>query len=283
MHFGLMIFPGAHTPSPAELARLTEERGFDSLWFPEHTHIPAGRDTPYPAGGDLPPEYSRLLDPLLALTAAAAASSTIGLGTGVLLPIERDPIVLAKEIATLDLLSDGRLIVGVGAGWNIEEMRNHGTDPGTRFGLMRERVEAMKAIWTQEEASYHGKHVSFERIWSWPKPVQDPHPPVWIAGNGERVLDRVLRYGDGWLPNVVGGDDYMLERIGELRRRADEAGREIPVTLYAAPAKTVRLERYAEAGVEGCIFLLPSAGMDEIEARLDWVQGAIAPLRASTP
>jgi probable F420-dependent oxidoreductase len=277
MDFGLMIFPTLDTPSPAELGRLTEERGFDSLWFPEHTHIPASRATPYPAGGDLPPEYSRLLDPFLALTAAAGATSRIKLGVGICLVIQHDPIVLAKEIATLDHLSDGRFIFGVGAGWNIEEMRNHGTDPSTRVGLMRERVEAMKAIWTQDEASYHGKHVDFERIWSWPKPLQEPHPPVLVAGNGPRVLDRVLRYGDGWLPNVVGGDDHMLAQISELKRRAAEADRDVSITLYAAPAKAARLERYAEAGVDGAVFLLPSADRGAIDERLEWVQGQIAP------
>src|SRR5437588_8875870 len=171
MQFGIAIFPTGDTLPPAVLARMIEVRGFESLFFPEHTHIPAERATPYPGGGELPREYSRTLDPFIALTAAAAATTSLRLGTGICLVIERDPIVTAKEVASLDVLSGGRFLFGVGAGWNVEEMRNHGTDPARRFGVMRERIEAMKAIWTEDEASYRGEHVSFERIWSWPKPV----------------------------------------------------------------------------------------------------------------
>ena len=184
MKFGVAIFPTEDSQPPDELARMAEERGFESLLFPEHTHIPASRETPYPAGGELPPEYSRTYDPFVALTAAAAATERLKIGTGICLVIERDPIITAKEVASLDRLSDGRFLFGVGAGWNVEEMRNHGTDAGKRFGLMRERIEAMKAIWTQEEASYSGRYVNFERIWSWPKPVQEPHPPILVGGNG---------------------------------------------------------------------------------------------------
>src|SRR6478609_7456818 len=191
MDFGLTVFPTLDTPPPQDIARLAEERGFESLWFPEHTHIPASRETPYPAGGDLPPEYSRLFDPLIALTAAAMATTKLRLGTGIVLITERDPIVTAKEVATLDHVSNGRLDFGVGAGWNREELRNHGTNPKTRMRLLVERVDAMKAIWTQEEASYSGEFVNFERIWSWPKPLQQPHPPVVVGGHGPTVLDRV--------------------------------------------------------------------------------------------
>jgi probable F420-dependent oxidoreductase len=166
MKFGIAMFPTDYAVEPATLGRLVEERGFDSLWFPEHTHIPVSRKTPYPAGGDLPRAYSHTYDPFVALAAAAAATERLKLATGICLVIERDPITTAKEVASLDRLSGGRFLFGIGAGWNREEMENHGTDPDRRFGLMRERVEAMKAIWTNEEAEYHGKQVDFGPIWS---------------------------------------------------------------------------------------------------------------------
>jgi probable F420-dependent oxidoreductase len=268
MKLAAAVFPTDETLAPGELAALVEERGFESLWFPEHTHIPASRETPYPAGGDLPSMYWRTLDPFVALTAAAIATTTLRVGTGICLVVQRDPIVTAKEVASLDLLSGGRFLFGVGAGWNREEMRDHGTDPRTRMKLMAERVEAMKAIWTQDEASYDGEFVSFDRIWSFPKPVQSPHPQIWVGGNGPTVEDRVLRFGDGWMPNVV-DDDELIGRIGRLHERA---GRDVPVTINASPRRPERLARYAEAGVERAIFYLPSAGRDEIERRLDDVQ-----------
>jgi probable F420-dependent oxidoreductase len=259
------VFPTDETLAPQEVAQLVEERGFESLWFPEHTHIPASRATPYPAGGDLPSMYWRSLDPFVALTAAAMATTKLRLGTGICLVIERDPIITAKEAASLDLLSGGRFEFGVGAGWNREEMRNHGTDPRKRMAVLAERVEAIKEIWTSSEASFHGEHVSFDRIWSWPKPVQDPHPPVWVGGNGPTVEDRVLAFGDGWMPNVV-DDDQLLARFDALRARAD---REIRLAINASPRRPERLERYVSAGVERAIFYLPSSGRDEIEQRLD--------------
>ena len=265
MRFGLAVFPTLETPDPAALGRLAEERGFESLWFPEHTHIPASRETPYPAGGELPPEYSRTYDPFVALAVAAAATERLLIGTGICLVVQRDPIVTAKEVATLDHLSGGRLLFGVGAGWNREEMADHGTDPRTRMALMAERVEAMQAIWTQDEASYHGEFVDFDRIWSWPKPAQQPHPPVLVGGNGPTVLDRVLRFGDAWMPNVI-DDDMLLAQIAQLRERA---GRDVPVTLNAAPRRPERLARYIEAGVERAIFYLPQRDQAALEQRLD--------------
>ena len=265
MDFGLAVFPTLDTPRPDELARLAEERGFESLWFPEHTHIPASRETPYPAGGDLPPEYSRTYDPFVALTAAAAATETLRLGNGICLVVERDPIVTAKEAASVDQLSGGRLEFGVGAGWNREEMAHHGTDPRTRMRLMAERVEAIKAIWTQDEASYAGEFVNFDRIWSWPKPLQQPHPPILVGGNGPTVLDRVLHFGDAWMPNVI-DDDAPLAQIAELR---DRAGRDVPITLNAAPRRPERLARYIEAGVQRALFYLPQRDRAALEERLD--------------
>ena len=266
MELGLFIFPTEYTLDPARLARLAEERGFQRLLFPEHTHIPAARESPYPGGGELPREYWHTHDPFVALATAAAVTSRIKLGTGICLVIERDPIVTAKEVASLDVLSGGRFLFGVGAGWNREEMQNHGTDPTTRFRRMRERVEAMKAIWTHDEASYSGEHVSFERVWSWPKPVQTPHPPVLVGGNGEKVLDRVLAYGDEWLPNRIRSVKSFAERIAELRERA---GRRVPVTFFNAKPEQRALERLREAGVDGCIFRLPADPPEDVERRID--------------
>lgn len=270
MKFGVAIFPTEDIPAPDELARMAEERGFESLLFTEHTHIPASRETPYPAGGELPPEYSRTFDPFVALAAAATATRELRIGTGICLVIERDPIITAKEVASLDRLSGGRFLFGVGAGWNVEEMRNHGTEAGQRFELMRERIEAMKAIWTQEEASYSGRHVQFERIWSWPKPMQTPHPPVLVGGNGPRVLERVLAYGDEWMPNRIGDDDGMIRRFQELAALAEQAGRpRIPISIAGMTRDPVRIRRFEKAGVHRCLFWAPSSGRDEVEAAFD--------------
>src|ERR1700733_2008605 len=205
MEFGVGYFPTHDAISPGAVARLVEEHGQESLFFAEHTHIPASRESPYPGGAELPRKYSHTYDLFVALTAAAEATSTLRVGSGICLVIERDPITTAKEVASIDHLSGGRFEFGVGAGWNREEMRNHGTDPRTRMALMRERVEAMKAIWTEHEASYAGEHVAFEAIWSEPKPAQRPHPPVLVGGDGPGVIDRVLSFGDGWLPNYHPG------------------------------------------------------------------------------
>jgi probable F420-dependent oxidoreductase len=270
MKFGIAVFPTEDVQDPPELARMAEERGFESLFFPDHTHIPASRATPYLGGGELPPEYSRLYDPFVALAAAAVATERLLIGTGICLIIERDPITTAKEVASLDTLSGGRFLFGVGAGWNVEEMANHGTDASRRFGLMRERVEAMKAIWTEDEASYSGTRVSFERIWSWPKPVQRPHPPVLVGGNGPGVLDRVIAFGDEWFPNRIGDDDGMIERFGELAARARDAGRDpIPITQGGMMRDPARIERFDRAGVHRCVFWLPSRAPSEVEEAMD--------------
>jgi probable F420-dependent oxidoreductase len=276
MKFGIGVFPTAVTPPPGELARMAEEHGFESLFIPEHSHIPASRKTPYPGGGDLPPEYGTSLDPFVALTAAAAATTTLRVATGVCLIIQRDPILTAKEVASLDVVSGGRVLFGVGAGWNREEMANHGTDPRTRMRLMHERVDAMKAIWTQEEASYHGEFVDFDRIWSAPKPVQKPHPPVLVGGAGPTVLDRVLAFGDSWFPPAY-DDDIVLAQVESLRARAD---REISVTMNMAPTDAQRLERYAAAGIERVVFEVPQLGRDGVERRLGEIVAAMSGLTA---
>ena len=270
MDLGLIIFATDTTIEPARLARLAEDRGFGSLFFPEHTHIPVSRDTPYPGGGELPPEYSHTHDPFVALSMAAAVTERLRLGTGVCLVNQHDPIVVAKKVASLDQLSGGRFEFGVGAGWNREEMQNHGVDPARRFSRMRERVEAMKAIWTREEAEYHGEHVDFGPIWSWPKPLQKPHPPVLVGGVGEKVLDRVVAYGDQWMPNRVRDPEQLGERIAELERRAEAAGRErIPVTVFGAKPEARWVERLRAAGVDRSLFYLPSAERAAVERRVD--------------
>jgi probable F420-dependent oxidoreductase len=273
MDFGVSYFPTDESVEPAELARMAEERGFESVLVTEHTHIPASRETDYPAGGELPREYWRIYDPFVALTTMAAATERIRIGTAICLLIERDPISTAKEVASLDRLSGGRFLFGVGAGWNLEEMRNHGTDPAKRFRILRERVEACKELWTNEEATYHGEFVNFDRIVCRPAPLQDPHPPVLVGGFGPRVLDRVLAFGDAWFPNRIPPDDQMIARVEELQRRGEEAGRgPIPVTLQIPPRDPEVLERYERAGVTRTVHMLradDAANRDSAERKLD--------------
>jgi probable F420-dependent oxidoreductase len=272
MRFGLLMFPTHDAIDPATLAREAESRGFESLLFPEHTHIPTSRRSPYPGGGELPRRYVHTYDPFVALTAAACATERLRIGTGVCLVIERDPITLAKEVASLDHLSGGRFLFGVGAGWNREEMANHGTDPRVRMRVLDERVRAMQAIWTEDEAQFHGEHVDFDPIWSWPKPAQRPYPPVLIGGMGPTVEDRVLSYGDEWLPQRVDADnvDRFAERAAALQRRAADAGRDpIPMTLFGAEPDPALIDRYAAAGITRCLFAVPSAGRDEVLPVLD--------------
>jgi probable F420-dependent oxidoreductase len=243
MRFSVGYFVTDETVDPATLGRLVEERGFEALLLAEHTHIPASRETPYPAGIDLPREYWHTYDPFVALTAAALATDRLLIGTGICLVVQHDPIVVAKAAASVDRISNGRFLFGVGAGWNLEEMRHHGTDPKRRFGVMRERVEAIKTIWTHDEATYHGEHVNFDRIWSWPKPIQEPGPPVLVGGHGRGVIDRVLAFGDEWFPNRIGDDEKIQARIRRLR----DAGK--PTTLANAPVEPEILEAYRQAGV----------------------------------
>jgi probable F420-dependent oxidoreductase len=271
MEIGLCMFPTDYAIRPAELGRLAEEHGFDSLLLPEHTHIPTSRKSAWPGGGELPLEYSHTYDPFVALGTVAEATERLKIGTGICLVVERDPITTAKEVASVDHLSGGRFLFGVGAGWNREEMENHGTDPHRRFSLMRERIEAMKAIWTNDEAEYHGEHVDFDPIWSWPKPVQDPHPPILVGGNGAKVIDRVVAYGDEWMPNVGrSGIDELAGRIRELQEKASAAGRDaIPVSGFGAPRDPESVERLREIGFKRLFWYVPPEPPEQAIPRVE--------------
>ena len=273
--FGIAIFPTDYAIPMTELAPALEQAGFESLWVAEHSHIPTSRETPYPGGGEIPRMYKHTMDPFVALTAAATASKTLLVGTGICLLIQRDPIHTAKEAASLDVISNGRFIFGVGGGWNRDEMANHGTELSKRWKVLRERVEAVKEIWTKDEAEYHGEFVNFAPMWSWPKPIQKPHPPVLLGGNGENTLKRVIAYADGWMPNR----GSALDRIPELRQMEKEAGRgHIPVTFY--PRETSGdIERAAAAGVERCIFYVPPDGRAPAMTKLHELTRLVAPYR----
>jgi probable F420-dependent oxidoreductase len=277
MKFGVAIFPTEYAISMSELAPAAEQLGFESLWVAEHSHIPVSRLSAWPGGSELPKQYTHTMDPFIALTVAAVASTRLRVGTGICLVVQRDPIHTAKQVASLDQISKGRFLFGVGAGWNREEMANHGTDFTTRWKLMRERVEAMKAIWTQDQAEYHGDMVDFGPIWCWPKPVQKPHPPVILGGSGPNILKRVVSYADGWMPNR----GEVLERLPELREIAAAAGRgHIPVTVY--PKATAEdIERMVEAGVERCIWYVPPDGRDQALGRLEELATLIRPFVAA--
>ncbi len=286
MKFGIQMFPTDYAIPVTELGKACEDLGFESLFFPEHTHIPTSRLTPWPGGAELPREYSHTLDPFVAMGAVAAVTTRLLLGTGICLVIERDTITLAKEVASVDHLSGGRVLFGIGGGWNVEEMANHGTAYPSRWRRLREQVEALKAIWTQDEAEYHGKFVSFDPIWLWPKPVQKPHPPVLVGGDGDGTLQRVIDYGDGWMPNLRRDPRVTVARIHELQAMAKAAGRgPIAVSITSgqptdhrhAPVGPEVIELLAEAGVERCIIGQRAVRADEALTALKRHAEVIAP------
>ncbi|HTF08902.1 MAG TPA: TIGR03619 family F420-dependent LLM class oxidoreductase [Asanoa sp.] len=269
MEFGIGYFPTYDGMKPGEVARLAEERGADAIYFAEHTHIPAAETDRFP-GQPLPNKYWKTYDLFVALTAAAAATSRLRVASGICLVIERDPITTAKAVASVDHLSGGRLEFGVGAGWNRTEMRNHGTDPRVRMRVLQERVEAMQQIWTNDEASYAGRYVNFENIWSWPKPAQKPYPPILVGGTGPTVLDRVMAFGDAWFPNY---HDGILDRIAELRARAD---RPIEVQVMSVPADPKIFAQLRDAGVRRVARWFPSGPRARVERAFDEWETAIA-------
>jgi probable F420-dependent oxidoreductase len=272
MKFGISTFVNDNGIGPADLARAVEERGFDSLFIPEHSHIPASRETPYPGGGDLPPVYYRTLDQFVTLTAAAVVTTRLRVVAAINLLVQRDPITTAKEVASVDLVSGGRLDFGVGAGWNLEEMRNHGTDPATRGALLDERIEALKALWTQEPASYHGKYVDFDPVYSRPKPVQQPHPPLFIGGNSAATVRRVIQYEAGWLANPF-PLEQLTSRIAQMR---DGAGRDVPVSVFGAPHDLDQLRAYQGLGIGTAALFLPTRPRDETLTILDEYAALVA-------
>jgi probable F420-dependent oxidoreductase len=270
MKLGITMFATDYAVRPDELARACEERGFESIWFPEHTHIPASRRSPWPGGGELPKDYWHTHDLFVSLTAAAAATKTIKVGSGICLVIEHDPIVLAKKVASLDQLSNGRFIFGIGGGWNAEEMENHGTSFDRRWKVLRERIEAMKVIWSEENAEYHGEFVNFDPIWCHPKPLQKPHPPIVLGTLSAKGLNRVVNYCDGWIP--VGFIKELPAAIDDLRARAKQAGRkpqEVPVSVFAAPGEEPVLRQYQNLGIERAVFAVPSEARDKVLPLLD--------------
>lgn len=274
MDIGIAVFSNCDGLTPPELGRAVEERGFESLFWTEHTHIPVRSRR---SSGGSTRGYAETIDPFVALAAVAAVTTTLTLGTAVCLVAQRDPIITAKEVASLDQLCGGRFQFGVGAGWNRREMANHGTDPRTRMALLADRVRAMREIWTAEEAEYHGEFVDFDPIWSWPKPAQKPHPPVLVGGNGPGTEDRVLDFGDAWLPQVDMMDvDELSRRATALRARAADAGRgPVPITLFGgipedgSMPEPGRLDAYADAGADRSLFILQYQSADEALSTLD--------------
>ena len=266
--FGITMFPTDYAMQPVELAEAVEAREFDSLFFPEHTHIPASRATPFPGGGDLPEMYWHTHDPFVALSACAAVTRRIRLGTGICLVIERDPITLAKEVASLDLISNGRVVLGIGAGWNREEMENHGANYRRRWAEVREKVLAMKEIWQKDEPEFHGEFVDFDSIWSYPKPVQPGGPPIWIGANSEWVFDRIADYADGWMP-IGGLGSGNMERLTHSLEAAGRKIEDLELGLFGAPPDHDQIKGRIEQGFDELVFSLPPEPAESLLPKLD--------------
>src|ERR1700716_529881 len=273
MRIGGAMFFTDYSMSPTELARALEDRGFDSLWVPEHSHIPLTRKSPFPSGGDVPKKYYDVMDPFVVLSAAAAVTKTLLLGTGICLIAQRDPIQTAKQVASIDQVSGGRFLFGVGNGWNEDEMANHGTVFASRHKLARERIEAMKAIWTNSKAEYHGEFVNFEPMMAWPKPAQKPHPPILVGGAFPYGARRALRYGDGWMPlRSRKGYAEVRDLFPKFRDMAKEANRDlasVPISIWSAKEDEDQLKRDRDEGVVRVVISLESAKADVILPELD--------------
>ena len=273
MQFGAAMFFTDASMTPGELGPLLEQRGFESLWVPEHSHIPVVRSKPFPGGPELPRPYYDIMDPFLVLTAAAVATTTLKVGTGVCLINQRDPIQTAKMVASIDQLSAGRFLFGVGNGWDKEEMEHHGTVFEMRHKMSRERIEAMKLIWTQETPEYHGEFVNFAPMQTWPTPVQQPYPPIIVGGAFPYGARRAVRYGDGWIPSAGGpGRSNIADTLPQFRQMAQEAGRNpasLPITLFRVPEDLDRLQRFRDLGVARVVISLPAARHDTILPILD--------------
>ncbi len=281
---GISMFFTDYSMGPGELGRALESRGFESLWAPEHSHIPVGRKTPFPGGGDLPKKYYDCMDPFVTLTAAAMATTTLKVGTGICLIQQRDPIQTAKLVASIDQVTGGRFLFGVGNGWNQDEMENHGTDFKTRHARARENIEAMKEIWTKSKAEYHGQFVNFDPMMTWPKPVQKPHPPVIVGGAFPYSARRAIRYGDGWIPQAArGGYTEIADMIPEFRKMCVEAGRDpasIAITVWFPRKEPDLMKRYMDLGVERVVFNVESVGADQALPVIDEIADLMAKVNA---
>ena len=280
MKIGVSTFPTDYAIHPTALGRALEANGFDSLWVVEHTHIPASRKTPYPVGGDLPSVYWESYEPFTYLAQVAAVTAHLKIGTGICLVPEHHPITLAKRIASLDSLSKGRFLFGVGAGWNQEELENHGVRFADRWSVLREHVLAMKAMWTQKDAAFHGKWVNFDAVWVEPKPAHKPHPPVYIGASSHWAIQRVAEYGEGWYPIVM--PDFP-ERVAQLARECAARGRniaDIDITVITAPADKNALVQLAQLGVSRVVISLPTLNeadtmrwIEDNKKVADWANG----------
>src|SRR6267154_2647085 len=280
MDFGAAMFFTDYSMTPAELGRALEERGFESVWAPEHSHIPSTRKTPPAGGGELGKQYYDVMDPFVTLTAAAMATKTLKVGTGVCLVIQRDTIQTAKLVASIDQVSGGRFLFGIGGGWNAEEIEAHGTVFGTRMKKMREQIEAMKAIWTKSTAEYNGEIVKVPSMMTWPKPVRKPHPPVLLGGAYPWAARRAVRYGDGWYPNAASGNPE--EYVPAFRKMAQEAGRDpksLSLRLGGAPDDPDKLKRFRDMGVDAVNVTLMSETRDQLLPLLDHWAGYIRQMR----
>ena len=273
MHFGASMFFTDYSMTPQALARALEERGFESLWAPEHSHIPLSRKSPFVMGGELPKKYYDVMDPFVTLTAAAVATTTLKVGTGICLVNQRDPIQLAKSVASIDQISSGRFLFGIGNGWNQDEMENHGTVFAQRHKTVRERVEAMKQIWTQTKPEYHGEFVNFDPMMVWPKPVQKPHPPILVGGAFPYSARRAIRYGDGWMPQMTANvQTPFTDLIPQFRQMAQQAGRDpatLSISIWGRQANYEEMTGYGELGVERVCTSLESQKEDDILPLLD--------------
>ena len=280
LSFGTSMFFTDYSMAPGELGQALEERGFESVWAPEHSHIPLYRKTPFPGGGDLPKRYYDAMDPFVTLTVAAMATKTLKVGTGICLVAQRDPIQTAKLVASIDHVSGGRFLFGIGNGWNQDEMENHGTVYATRHKLARENVEAMKAIWTKSKAEYHGEFVNFDPMMAWPKPVQKPHPPVIVGGAFPYSARRAIRYGDGWIPQAArGGYKEIADMFPEFRKMCADAGRDpasIAITVWFPRKDPDLMKRYQDLGVERVVFNVDSEPAAKVLPELDTIGALMA-------
>ena len=269
MHVGIAMFATDYAIWPTELANALEDRGFESYWAPEHSHIPLSRASPYPQGGDLPKKYYDVMDPFVVLGAAAAVTTKLKIATGICLVPQRDPIQTAKQVATIDQISGGRFLFGVGSGWNADEMANHGTNFKQRNAILKERIEAMRLIWTKSKPEYAGEFVNFGPMMTWPKPVQKPHPPVLVGGGLPYGAKRALAFGDAWMPHAKRPTYRLLDKLHEFRAMEKAAGRTIPITAFGAEHDASQWAAYRDAGIERIVLSMDSEKADVVLPKLD--------------